>query len=91
MTDGQHVHSLLRLSCFVCLLQIIHTALAVSGIILQQYHYQIPTDPLPLNVTIQSHHATITYCAMHVHKVVDWAEFANRDEAGLTQVDALIS
>ena len=40
---------------------------------------------------MRHNHSTITYRATHVHKVVEWASFANPDEAGLIQVNALIS
>ena len=87
---GQHVDRQLRLSCFVCLPQIVHTALAAFNIVMQQYSEQISAEPLPLNVTKRHNHSTITYRATYVVKVIEWASFANADEAGLMQVGALI-
>lgn len=90
VAHGQHVHRLLRLSCFVCLSQIVHTALAAFNIVMQQYSQQLSAEPLPLNVTKRHNHSSITYRATYVNKVVEWASFANADEAGLMQVGALI-
>lgn len=70
--------------------QVVHTALAVVAILQQQFHNQLPSHTLPLNLTKQHNETTITYRATHVHKVVEWGTFSNADRAGLMQVGTLI-
>ncbi|KAK9803942.1 hypothetical protein WJX72_006724 [[Myrmecia] bisecta] len=67
-------------------LKILHTAIRVLTIVLQQTRHQLPANPLPLNTTMGYRHSTITYWADHVVKLVNWAAFENADGPTLTKV-----
>ena len=63
-----------------------HCALRVLVIVLQQRAHQLPVAPVPLGVTVRRGNTSITYYADHISKVVEWDNFANRDEQSLLEV-----
>lgn len=65
---------------------IVHTALAALSVVLRQYSHQTPVESLHLYMTKQHNSATVTYSTTYMEEVVEWASFANADEAGLMQV-----